>query len=206
MRSMITGSSQRKWRKYRSHPVHPHKRLQYIPTSFEFPRGGIRPRRMKSSYAEKSPSWNGKHPPGTLAMMTVTSRILCTQLQFSLGHSMPASTFHAVVHLKSPRGIPEPSFHWWHSYSSIDADVPALWRRKSHLRSILMMLIREALVLETSRDILPGAEAEDAAHTEEAAATIDHWWRVERGSHALSNSFHHCIHVMTPFVPEFYWQ
>lgn len=37
-----------------------------------------------------------------------------------------------------------------------------------------MMLIRKALVLDNSRDILPGAEAGDAAHTEEAAATIDH--------------------------------
>lgn len=53
-----------------------------------------------------------------------------------------------------------------------------------------MMLIAEALVLENSRDMLSGAEAEDAAHTEEAAAASDQWCRVERASNALSNSFH----------------
>lgn len=151
---MITGSSQRKWRRYRSDPVHPHKQLQYIPTSFEFPQGDISwsyywsiPRRMISSYAEKSFSWV---PPWSV---TVTSRILCTQLQFSLSRSMPA--FHANVPCCSPFKISTgPSFHWWHSYSWINADVPALWRRKIHLRSILMMLVGGALVLGDSRGIL----------------------------------------------------
>lgn len=103
---------------------------------------------------------------------------------------MPTSTFHAVVPLKSPQGTPEPSFHWGHNYCSIDANVSALWRRKSHLRSILMMLIGEALVLENSRDMLSGAEAEDAAHTEEADAASDRWCRVEGESNALSDFIH----------------